>query len=1007
VVLLPLLPVLAVPAHPGTITVQQPDSTTLAIRLVGDEWQHFTTTEDGYTIMKDADGYYVYAEQQGDDLIPSTRRAHDAALRDADENTWLAAIGKQLAPKMSKQKQEMRRKGMQLRQRVRTAAKVKKPLFNYNDFRGLIILVEYNDRKFSRSDYPAIVKEMWNKTGYTGYDGNDRGQFTGSVRDYFYDNSNGRLNAHFDVVGPVTIDYSQYDVRGSDAAPLIGAALDAADPMVDFSRYDGNGDGEVDVVYFIFAGLPSNDPQNDERLLWPHAWYMFDPNSYSTDAWIRKDGMDLVSYACSTELSGSESDNYLSGIGTICHELGHVLGLPDLYDKSGNGIDPGSWTIMASGNSRNYGRTPVGYGLYERYSLGLSSPEKLNKEGTYSFRSLVNSNKGYRIDTEVENEFFLLENRQQTDKWDTALPGHGLLVFRVDSTDADVWEYNWVNMDPAHHYYDMIKAHGGRGVGASDAFPGPFGVTSLTNTTEPANLLSWSGIPTRMVLEDIAEDSNGTVSFRVVDTQKTPVNPDIPAPGSYTVKYWFDNQQTLAGTLDDVYGALQLDVSGLSDGLHALHIMVCGTLWEEISNPLYENGSEYIEETPMTVYFEKRGDETQVRNLYFIDDVQQSQQNTYATGKTYDLAIPVQNVSEGFHRLTTMVETTQGLRPLITNDYFQRVMTAAELNGLRLSVSIDDVAPTVLQRAFTGDSLVYDLDVSQMQPGLHTLAYQVKGVMQTAPEKAFFLIDPKVSGLDYWLNDDRTTLMHTNVTPAAGEMNVNLPVPTMPLRSDKFFFAVEEGIAVTYAINDLSLWAINNIGYWDESAAHYIDTRSRQPVNSVLLPQNKRVTATSPAAGVLKWYYLKANRGDVIGLQSTRPCTLQLFSPSGNETYHASGSKACAIGESMAPESGTFYLALHDLTDNLGESDVTVSYFHSASPLPPGDVNGDGSVDVADIATIISVMAGTTGPQSGAPNPADVNGDGIVDVADIATVISIMAANARASQSVVSGIPAD
>ena len=58
-----------------------------------------------------------------------------------------------------------------------------------------------------------------------------------------------------------------------------------------------------------------------------------------------------------------------------------------------------------------------------------------------------------------------------------------------------------------------------------------------------------------------------------------------------------------------------------------------------------------------------------------------------------------------------------------------------------------------------------------------------------------------------------------------------------------------------------------------------------------------------------------------------------------------------------------------------------------------GDVNGDGTVDVADIAAIIAAMAGTVG--GGSATAADVNGDGTVDVADISTVIAIMAENAR------------
>jgi len=57
-----------------------------------------------------------------------------------------------------------------------------------------------------------------------------------------------------------------------------------------------------------------------------------------------------------------------------------------------------------------------------------------------------------------------------------------------------------------------------------------------------------------------------------------------------------------------------------------------------------------------------------------------------------------------------------------------------------------------------------------------------------------------------------------------------------------------------------------------------------------------------------------------------------------------------------------------------------------------GDVNGDGTVDVADISAIITVMAGNG--QSSMINGqslADVNGDGVVDVADVSAVITIMA----------------
>ena len=85
------------------------------------------------------------------------------------------------------------------------------------------------------------------------------------------------------------------------------------------------------------------------------------------------------------------------------------------------------------------------------------------------------------------------------------------------------------------------------------------------------------------------------------------------------------------------------------------------------------------------------------------------------------------------------------------------------------------------------------------------------------------------------------------------------------------------------------------------------------------------------------------------------------------------------------------------MTDS-GVSDVTIEYQWEARPIPPGDVNGDYTVDVADIATIISVMAGESGSTDPLQQTADVNGDGVVDVADIASVISIMAEMARMQQ---------
>ena len=85
-----------------------------------------------------------------------------------------------------------------------------------------------------------------------------------------------------------------------------------------------------------------------------------------------------------------------------------------------------------------------------------------------------------------------------------------------------------------------------------------------------------------------------------------------------------------------------------------------------------------------------------------------------------------------------------------------------------------------------------------------------------------------------------------------------------------------------------------------------------------------------------------------------------------------------------------FVLMMHGLvTFAAGQQNVTTDGQQVENEAKQGDVNGDNTVDVADIAAIIDVMTGgSTGVSSAS---ADVNGDGTVDVADIASVISIMA----------------
>ena len=498
----------------------QPDGTYVTIRLVGDEYLHYNITDDGYSLFRRDDGAYVYAQLNDEgQLEPTAMLAHDANERTAAEHHYLEVIGR-LRPQPTEQAEQMRRQNQ--RQRTRTLSQNRANQYDYSKFRGLVILVEYNDCSFRYDDYADIMEEMINADNYTGNSRtniNEAGiRCTGSIRDYYRDNSNGLFVPTFDVVGPVKIDRSQYDANGTWNGPqLIIDACTAADSQVNFKDYDVDDDGTVDMVYVIFAGLPSYIQGNDSRLLWPHQY-----DVRYTDRNVHKDGVKLGRYACSTELFGYEYWNVLEGIGTMTHEFTHVLGLPDFYDTGnqydGACVNPDTWSVMAAGSDFNYGRTPCCFSLFERCALGFATPQVISEPGTFSLEDLQSSNAGYRLNTPVKKESFYIENRQKA-KWDSELPGHGMLIFRVDSTNTSVWDYqNAVNDNPDHPYYELLRAGGVKtaegyvSVGASsDPFPGTKRVRTINNETSPSPK-TWSGKLNSLALRNIKE-TGGVITF--------------------------------------------------------------------------------------------------------------------------------------------------------------------------------------------------------------------------------------------------------------------------------------------------------------------------------------------------------------------------------------------------------------------------------------------------------------------------------------------------------------
>ena len=345
--------------------------------------------------------------------------------------------------------------------------------------RGLLILVNFSDVQFVENNTQQAFDSLANGDDYT-YNG-----ATGSCKQYFTDQSNGKYIPQFDVVGPIQLPhpmafYGENAADGNDryVVDFVIDACKGADSLgVDFSEYDNDNNGMVDFVYIIYAGYAESEGAG-AATIWPHNWdlisalyfgYTYQKEYFATSATNYKlpemDGVKLNNYACSNELK--KSNNARTGIGTICHEFSHVLGLPDYYLTTTNPVvdqrnTPGAWSLMGYGNYLNNGNTPPNYSVYDKYYLGWLEPEALSK--SQSLEILADGETTYMIsrnERHVEagpyrtDTVYYLENRQQ-EGWDTYLPGHGLLIWRVIFDEED-WYSNCPNDYIAR--YLLVSAH--------------------------------------------------------------------------------------------------------------------------------------------------------------------------------------------------------------------------------------------------------------------------------------------------------------------------------------------------------------------------------------------------------------------------------------------------------------------------------------------------------------------------------------------------------------------
>lgn len=484
----------AVPAKRGiwkTFTLKT--GQTVQVQLCGDEFLHFWEDKDGNR----------YSYDTSDGLKP----ANMAQLR-----TRAQVMRQQACPDNI------------IKKSLLTGANGSTSLTRASSYMGkkrcLILLAQFSDKKFTMNDPKAFYNRVANEPGFS------EGNFKGSVADYFKAQSNGKFEMNFDVMGPYTLgeqafygknEGGQQDVN---VQAMISSCLGkAAAEGIDFSPYDWDGDGQMEMVFVVYAGRGEATGGGDDTI-WPHKGRMTSP--------VKCGNKTLINYACSNELSTS---NEVDGIGTICHEFSHCFGYPDAYDTNYTGLyGMGTWDLMCQGNYNGNGFTPAGYTAYEKYAAGWITPIELKENTSVSgMKPLAEGGDAYIFkNPNNSDEYYLIENRQKKG-WDTELAGSGIIINHIDY-DLKAWNYNIPNSMMAgvndHERITLIPADNIKSDKNEENDPWPYGNKNrLANNTTPActsyNLNTDGTKLMNIILSDMAIAADGTASFSFQNLNKT------------------------------------------------------------------------------------------------------------------------------------------------------------------------------------------------------------------------------------------------------------------------------------------------------------------------------------------------------------------------------------------------------------------------------------------------------------------------------------------------------
>ena len=550
----------AVKMKPGINIIKQADGTTITVRAYGDEDLSYFLASDGTLLYQEGTNFYIAGVKANGTLYSTGVLAHEPSMRTIKE---ISAIKAQNA-KAFYNSMEKQAKANKVRREPMTPDNSLLPSLGKHKIP--VILVEFSDVEFSVENPKATFdkylngKELFNKETDP-----EMGQNYASVAKYFKDMSFGKFEPEFEVYGPVNLGkplatygagYSSQENMGL----LLTDACTAVDDEVDFTQYDSNDDGNIDLIYIIYAGFSQSIAGNSTDCIHPKSGYLSLAKSF--------DGMDVKRYGVNNELNGTPADQangpIINGIGLFCHEFSHCMGLPDLYPKSGSIAEAcinqnmDYWSLMDAGEYTANGYRPTAYTAWERERLGWMEIGTLTGPSNVELKSLDEGGAAFRIyndKDETGHEYYIVEN-VQNNGWNKNLFGNGLMVTHVDYLSSQfslggckvnnteghprmhvmaadgmfVPEYflgstiedSYITFLKEHNA-DLVAKYGGqvfsiedyKAEAAGDLFPGTSNATSLTDDSQPMKAWTYNGETMGKPITDITNDTEkGIVSFK-------------------------------------------------------------------------------------------------------------------------------------------------------------------------------------------------------------------------------------------------------------------------------------------------------------------------------------------------------------------------------------------------------------------------------------------------------------------------------------------------------------